>query len=286
VAELEGRRIVVTGATRGMGRGFAEALAAQGARLVLNGTNEALLEEVTELLRADGSEVEPVLGSVADDALCERMVATCVERFGGIDAVVNNAGIVRDRTLMNMTPEEFDDVIAVNLRGTWSMSRHAARAMKETGGLLLQVISGSAFVGSVGQTNYAASKAGVMGMLYAWDIELARFGIRVNALWPIGETDMTQVVFEQAAKRASEAGTPVPTAAQLGFGTPRTIAPVVVYLCSPRAGPSAQPARDVQRLEAGAVAAPARDMDRTAGVVDGRRDRRRAPHVRRTGVPA
>ena len=93
---------------------------------------------------------------------------TAIDQFGGIDAVVNNAGIVSDRTLVNMTPDEFDDVIAVNLRGTWSVSRHAARAMRDQGhGLLLQVISGSAFVGSVGQTNYAASKAGVMGMLYS-----------------------------------------------------------------------------------------------------------------------
>ena len=73
-----------------------------------------------------------MVGSVADDAVAEALIRTCVEAYGGIDAVVNNAGIVRDRTLMNMTPEEFDDVVAVNLRGTWSVSRHAARAMKET----------------------------------------------------------------------------------------------------------------------------------------------------------
>jgi 3-oxoacyl-[acyl-carrier protein] reductase len=175
------------------------------------------------------------VGSVADDSVAERLVAECVARYGGIDAVVNNAGIVRDRTLMNMTPEEFDDVIAVNLRGTWSVSRHAARAMKETGGLLLQVISGSAYVGSVGQTNYAASKAGVMGMLYAWDLELSRFNIRTNALWPIADTDMTQVVFDQARKRAQDSGKPAPSPADMGFGTPETIAPVVVYLCSDRA---------------------------------------------------
>lgn len=235
MGELEGKRIVVTGATRGLGRGFALALGAAGARLVVNGTNAALAEEVVETIRAAGGTAEAVVGSVADDAVAERLVSTCVERYGAIDAAVNNAGIVRDRTLMNMSPEEFDEVVAVNLRGTWSVSRHAARAMKATGGLLLQVISGSAFVGSVGQTNYAASKAGVMGMLYAWDVELSRFNIRTNALWPIGETDMTQVVFEQARKRAEEAGKPVPSPAEMGFGTPETIAPVVVYLCSDRA---------------------------------------------------
>ena len=115
------------------------------------------------------------------------------------------------------------------------MSRHAAKAMRESGGLLLQVVSNAAFVGSVGQTNYAASKAGVMGMLYSWDVELKRFGIRVNALWPIAQTDMTQVVFKNAAQRAVDAGHPAPTPAQLGFGTPDAVAPIVVYLCSARA---------------------------------------------------
>src|SRR4029079_6048478 len=95
-------------------------------------------------------------------------------------------------------PRGVAEVVAVNLRGTWSVSRHAARAMREqgSGGLLLQIVSNSAFTGSVGQTNYAASKAGVMGMLYAWDVELKRFDIRTNALWPIAQTDMTQVVFD------------------------------------------------------------------------------------------
>ncbi len=235
MSTLEGKRIVVTGATRGLGRGFALGLAAAGARLVINGTNAALAEQVAEEIRAAGGTAEPVVGSVADDSLAERLISTCVDRYGGIDSVVNNAGIVRDRTLMNMTPEEFDEVVAVNLRGTWSVSRHAARAMKSTGGHLLQIFSNSGFTGSVGQTNYAASKAGVMGMLYAWDVELSRFNIRTNALWPIAETDMTQVVFDMAKKRAEETGKPAPSAADLGFGTPETIAPIVVYLCSDRA---------------------------------------------------
>ena len=236
MSTLDGRRIVVTGASRGLGRGFAEALASEGAQVVVNGTNAALLTELVGAIEAAGGTARAMAGSVADDAFCEELVRACVDTYGGIDAVVNNAGIVRDRTLLNMTPEEFDDVIAVNLRGTWSMSRHAARAMKEQGdGLLLQVVSNSAFVGSVGQTNYAASKAGVMGMLYAWDVELQRHGIRTNALWPIAQTDMTQVVFANATARAESAGRPVPTPEELGFGTPETVAPIVVYLCSDRA---------------------------------------------------
>jgi 3-oxoacyl-[acyl-carrier protein] reductase len=235
VGILDGKRIVVTGASRGLGRAFAVAVAAEGAQVVVNGTNEELVAGVVDSITSSGGVAVPAVGSVADDALAESVVTTCVDSFGGIDAVVNNAGIVRDRTLTKMTPEEFDEVIAVNLRGTWSMSRHAAKAMRDSGGLLLQVVSNAAFVGSVGQTNYAASKAGVMGMLYSWDVELKRFGIRVNALWPIAQTDMTQVVFENATKRAVDAGHPAPTPAQLGFGTPDAVAPIVVHLCSDRA---------------------------------------------------
>ena len=231
---LDDKRIVVTGASRGLGRAFAAALAAEGARVVVNGTNAELLNAVVDDITAAGGSATSVVGSVADDDVARAIVATCVETYGGVDAVVNNAGIVRDRTLMNMTPEEFDDVVAVNLRGTWSVSRHAARAMREqgSGGLLLQIVSNSAFTGSVGQTNYAASKAGVMGMLYAWDVELQRFGIRTNAVWPIAQTDMTRVVFENAAKQAEAAGRPTPEPAALGFGTPESVAPIVVFLCS------------------------------------------------------
>jgi 3-oxoacyl-[acyl-carrier protein] reductase len=236
VGAVAGRRVVVTGSSRGLGRAFALALAAEGASVVVNGTNAALVDGVVADITAAGGTAVGCVGSVADDAVAERLVATCVERFGGIDAVVNNAGIVRDRTLLKMTPAEFDEVIAVNLRGTWSVSRHAALAMKDHGGgLLLQVISGSAFVGSVGQTNYAASKAGVMGMLYAWDVELARIGVRTNALWPVAETDMTQVVFEGARQRSEASGVAAPTPREMGFGDPADIARVVVHLCSPRA---------------------------------------------------
>ena len=236
MALLDGKRVVVTGASRGLGRAFALGLADAGAAVVVNGTNADLVEGVAAEIRAGGGTAVPVVGSVADDGVAEAIVARCVDELGGIDAVVNNAGIVRDRTLLKMTPEEFDEVVAVNLRGTWSVSRHAARAMKDAGGgLLLQIVSGSGFVGSVGQTNYAASKAGVLGMLYAWDVELRRFGIRVNALWPIATTDMTQVVFDLAEQRAAATGTSVPTPAQMGFGRPEDVAPAVVYLCSDRA---------------------------------------------------
>ena len=225
-----------------------------------------------------------VVGSVADDDVAARLVATCVDSYGGIDAVVNNAGIVRDRTLMKMTPQEFDEVMAVNLRGTWSVSRHAAMAMRDTGGLLLQVVSNPAFVGSVGQTNYAASKAGVMGMLYAWDAELSRFNIRVNAIWPIAQTDMTQVVFDNAAKRAEADGAPVPTAGELGFGRPADVAPIVVYLCSDRAAALRSQLITFNGSKLAVWQHPKETAVRRAGVVDGGPAGRRPRRRRRAGA--
>jgi 3-oxoacyl-[acyl-carrier protein] reductase len=231
---LEGKRIVVTGASRGLGRGFAVALAEAGAQVVINGTSADHVAATGAAIAAAGGVSMSVVGSVTDDVVCEELVAVCVERFGGIDVAVNNAGVAIDRTLLKMTPEEFDASVAVNLRGTWSVSRHAVKAMVAagTGGHLLHITSIAAFIGSVGQSNYAAAKAGQLGLMYAWSSELARYGIRTNALSPGAATDMTQVVFDNVEARAKAAGKPAPTPHEMGFGTPETVAPLVVFLCS------------------------------------------------------
>jgi 3-oxoacyl-[acyl-carrier protein] reductase len=226
---LAGRRVIITGSTRGLGRAFALAVAAEGALVVVNGRDAAAVAAVVSEVRACGGSAVGVPGSVADDEVAEALVNACVEHYGGVEVVVNNAGIVRDRTLLNMTTDEFDEVIAVNLRGTWSVSRHAARVMKGAGGgLLLQVISGSAFMGSVGQSNYAASKAGVLGLMYAWSTELRRYNIRTNALWPVAQTDMTEAVIARLLTDDGSGG----NAEELGFGRPQQIAKAAVYLCS------------------------------------------------------
>jgi 3-oxoacyl-[acyl-carrier protein] reductase len=231
---VDGKRIVITGASRGLGRGFAVALAEAGARVVINGTNAEHLAATARAIADAGGVSASVVGTVADDAVCEEIVATCVERFGGIDVAVNNAGVAIDRTLLKMTPEEFDMSVAVNLRGSWSVSRHAVKAMVAagTGGHLLHITSIAAFIGSIGQSNYAAAKAGQLGLMYAWSSELSRYGIRVNALSPGAATDMTQVVFDNVTARAVKAGKPAPTPHEMGFGTPETVAPLVVFLCS------------------------------------------------------
>ncbi|MDX1734229.1 MAG: SDR family NAD(P)-dependent oxidoreductase [Halioglobus sp.] len=227
MGRLDGKRMVITGSSRSLGRHFALACAAQGASLVINGTSEAALAQVEAELRKKGAPVRAVPGSVADSAVCRRLVETCVEAYGGIDVMVNNAGIVRDRTLLKMTDEEFDEVIAVDLRGPFLGMREAARAMKEQGGgHIIHITSASGLVGNFGQTNYAAAKAGLMGMMYTAVKELARSGVRVNAMWPVARTDMTQPIIDKAGKSARE----------LGFGEPEDVALGLVWLASDAAG--------------------------------------------------
>ena len=223
MGRLDGKRIVITGSSRSLGRHFALACAAEGASLVVNGTNEDALSAVKDELSALGAPVHAVLGSVAETSVCNALVACCVDNFGGIDVMVNNAGIVRDRTLMKMTDDDFDEVIAVNLRGPFLCTRSAAVAMKAQGsGHIIQITSASGLVGNFGQTNYAAAKAGMMGMMYTACKELARYDIRCNAMWPIARTDMTQPLVEKSDK----------TAAELGFGEPQDVAQGLVWLAS------------------------------------------------------
>src|SRR6476469_7584573 len=126
---LDGKRVVVTGSTRGLGRAIALDLAAQGASVVVNGTDAARVAATSEQIVASGGAAVGVSGSVARLEVCEELVARCVDAFGGIDLLVHNAGIVRDRTLLKMTPDEFDEVVAVHLRGAWGCAKSAALAM-------------------------------------------------------------------------------------------------------------------------------------------------------------
>lgn len=230
---LAGKRIVITGSSRGLGRGFAVEMARAGARLVINGTNAEALAETESLVRAVDGEVVAVRGSVAESATCTTLIAACVEAFGGIDVLVNNAGQVRDRTLFKMSDADFDEVLAVHLRGSFMASREAARTMRDAGGgHIIHVTSSSGLAGGFGQSNYAAAKAGMLGLMYTWGMELARYGIRCNCFWPIAETDMTQVVFERAREAANAKGEPAPTPAELGFGTPAEVAQGMIWLAS------------------------------------------------------
>lgn len=233
MSRLAGRRVVITGSSRGLGRAFAVEMARAGARVVVNGTQAEALAEAERAIRVVGGEVVAVRGSVADSGVCEQLVRTCCEAYGGIDVLVNNAGVVRDRTLFKMTDADFDEVIAVHLRGSWACGKYAALAMREQGGgHLINVISNSGLSGGFGQSNYAAAKAGMLGLQRTWLLELTRYGIRCNSFWPIAETDMTQVVFDLAARNAAAEGRPAPTPAALGFGTATEVAQGMVWLAS------------------------------------------------------
>jgi 3-oxoacyl-[acyl-carrier protein] reductase len=227
---LDGKAVIVTGSTRGLGRAFAEGLARAGARVVLNGTDPARTAEAEAELRAQGLKVVGLAGGVQDSAVADGLVRRCVEEFGQVDLVVNNAGITRDRTLVKMTDDDFDEVLAVHLRGAWALSRAAARAMREagTGGGIVNVVSGSALFGLVGQSNYAAAKGGMLALTRALSLELGRHGIRVNALYPVALTDMTQPVVDQIVASGGDADA-VP------FGSADSVAPIVTWLASDQA---------------------------------------------------
>jgi NAD(P)-dependent dehydrogenase (short-subunit alcohol dehydrogenase family) len=217
-ADLSGLAAVVTGSSRGLGRAFAEALAAAGASVVVNGTDPATTNSAAAAITAHGGNAIACAGSVTDPQFCDRLVQTCVDAFGGLGLLVNNAGLTRDRSMTRMTAEEFDEVIDVHLRGTWACSAAAARAMRTSGGRILNITSGAGLFGMFGQANYAAAKAGIIGLTRVMDLELHRFGIQVNALAPVARTDMT-AVFDSG-----------PVAHQLPFPPPESVAPIVVYL--------------------------------------------------------
>ncbi|BBY43497.1 3-oxoacyl-ACP reductase FabG [Mycolicibacterium celeriflavum] len=185
---LLGQTAVVTGGAQGLGYAIAERFIAEGARVVLGDLDVAATEEAAKRL-GGGPSKDPAALAVrcdvtkADDV--SALVAAAVERFGGLDVMVNNAGITRDATLRKMTEKQFDQVIAVHLKGTWNGLKAAAPIMRENKrGAIVNMSSISGKVGLVGQTNYSAAKAGIVGMTKAAAKELAHLGVRVNAIQP------------------------------------------------------------------------------------------------------
>lgn len=197
--DLTGKTAVVTGGSRGIGRAICQKLAAQGANIVLNfAGNEAAAQETEQLCQALGAKILSIKGDVADPAACTKLIEQAIEQFGAIDILVCNAGITRDNLLMRMTDAEFDSVIATNLRGTFNCMRAAVRPMmRKRRGRIISISSVVGVMGNAGQINYAASKAGVIGMTKSLAREVASRGITVNAVAPgFIQTDMTEVLPE------------------------------------------------------------------------------------------
>jgi NAD(P)-dependent dehydrogenase (short-subunit alcohol dehydrogenase family) len=235
--DLTGKVAIVTGSGRGLGLAYATELARAGAAVVINDVDPQVAESAVKAITDAGgtavAEVVPVGSSEAAQALVDRAVS----EFGRLDILVNNAGILRDTTLWKMTDEQFDAVVTTHLRGTFTCTRAAAIRMREQGegGRIICVGSPTGQVGNFGQTNYAAAKAGIVGMVRTWAMELARAGITVNAIVPVAATAMTETVpFLKPYVDALKAGEPLPPFArqQLGFGSPEDAAGLVAFLAS------------------------------------------------------
>ncbi len=206
----EGRVVVVTGAGRGIGREHALEFARQGARVVVNdlggqldgrGASDAPAETVAAEIRDMGGEAVSNFDNVADTEGARRLIDTALETFGRLDVLVNNAGIIRDRMLVNLTEDEWDAVIAVHLRGTYGPSRGAAgywreqaKAGQPVDGRIINTTSTSGIFGNVGQTNYGAAKAGIAAFTVIAAQELGRYGVTVNAIAPDARTRLTENV--------------------------------------------------------------------------------------------
>jgi len=235
----QGRVVIVTGAGRGLGREHALEVARQGAKVVVNdlgvsnrgdGRDEGPAREVVELIQAAGGEAVADGADVSDWGQAKALVDAALARFGRLDAVVSNAGFVRDRMFVSSTEEEWDAVIRVHLRGHFCVARHAAahwrdeaKAGRAPDARLINTSSGAGLAGSVGQSAYSAAKAGIAALTLVQAAELCRYGITANALAPIARTRMTEAVFAEAMKRPEQ-----------GFdeSDPANVSPLVAWLVS------------------------------------------------------
>jgi 3-oxoacyl-[acyl-carrier protein] reductase len=224
---LAGRTAIITGGAQGLGYAIAEAFVAEGARVVLGDLDLGRTEAAAAELGGSGV-ARAAHCDVTSSAEVDALVTATVEEYGGLDVMVNNAGITRDATLRKMTEEQFDEVIAVHLKGTWNGTRSAAGVMREQGrGAIVNMSSISGKVGLIGQTNYSAAKAGIVGLTKAAAKELAHLGVRVNAIQPgLIRSAMTEAM-PQRIWDAKLAEVPMGRA-----GEPREVATVALFLAS------------------------------------------------------
>ena len=203
---LQGKTAVVTGAAKGIGKAIALAFAKEGCNIVLNYHSSVAPETIQEI-EAFGVKCMAVQGDVSDFTFASDLMKQVKKEFGSVDVLVNNAGITKDMLLMRMTEEQFDSVINTNLKGTFNMIRHASSLMlKQRSGAIINLSSVVGVMGNVGQANYAASKAGIIGLTKSTAKELASRGVTCNAIAPgYVETDMTEVLAEGTKEAMLEA---------------------------------------------------------------------------------
>lgn len=235
--DLNGKVAVVTGAGRGLGRAYAESLAAAGAAVLVNDLDNAAVTETIRLISDSGGQAAAHVAAVGPTTAAQDLVGRAVSEFGRLDVMVTNAGVLRDKVLWKMSDEEFDLVIDTHLRGTFTCARAAAIQMRQQGdgGRIIVVGSPAGQFGNFGQTNYAAAKAAIIAFARTWSMELARSGITVNAIVPTAWTQMTASIpiYAPLVERVA-AGEPLPEAVRRdhAIGMPEDCAPLVAFLAS------------------------------------------------------
>ncbi len=235
--DLANKVAVVTGSGRGLGLAYAQDLAAAGARVVVNDVDAEVADAAVASITDASGQAVAVVAPVGSSETAQLLVDTAVSTYGQLDVLVTNAGVLRDTVVWKMTDDDFDTVINVHLRGTFTCVRAAAVRMREqaTGGRIICIGSPTGQRGNFGQTNYAAAKAGIVGMVRTWSMELARANITVNAVIPVAATAMTETVpFFKPYVDAARRGEVMPPFARraLAFGTPQDAAGVITFLAS------------------------------------------------------
>lgn len=238
---LEGKVAIVTGSGRGLGLAYAQELARRGAAVIVNDVDADTAAEAVASIEAQGGRAVAVVAPVGPTETAKQLVQAALDAYGRLDILVTNAGVLRDTVLWKMSDDDFDTVINVHLRGTFTCVREAATHMREAGegGRIICIGSPTGQRGNFGQTNYSAAKAGIVGMVRTWAMELKRAGITANAVIPVAATAMTATVpYFAAAVEADEKGEPMPDFFRhdLGFGTSDDVAGLVAYLASDAAG--------------------------------------------------
>ncbi|QHC24036.1 SDR family oxidoreductase [Streptomyces sp. GS7] len=253
-----GRVAAVTGAGRGLGRAHALALAAEGARVVVNdlgvaadgaGASAGPAQQVVEEIRARGGEAVAHTGDITTGEGAASLIAAALDSFGRLDSLVNNAGFLRDRMLVNLDEDDWDAVLRVHLKGHFLPLRHAAahwRAEAKAGrtpdARIVNTSSGAGLLGSVGQGNYSAAKAGILGLTLVAAAELGRYGVQVNAIAPAARTRMTEQTFADSMAAPAEG--------EFDAMAPENVSPLVVWLS---AADSAHVTGRVFEAEAGRI---------------------------------
>ncbi|MDX2376381.1 SDR family oxidoreductase [Microbacterium sp. LRZ72] len=234
---LDGKVAIVTGSGRGLGLAYAQELARQGASVVVNDVDQSTADAAVASITETGGTAVAVVAPVGPTETATQLVDAAFDNYGRLDILVTNAGVLRDKTLWKMTDEDFDTVINVHLRGTFTCVREAAVRMREQaqGGRIVCIGSPTGQRGNFGQTNYAAAKAGIVGMVRTWALELKKAGITANAVIPVAATAMTETIpYFAAAMEADAKGEPMPAffRRDLGFGTSDDVAGLIAYLAS------------------------------------------------------